>query len=41
MIANELLDKCKIRRKICNLTECSDAFFIAVYQGLLGDDLKG
>ena len=40
-IANELLSKCGIKGKISNLQECDDAYFVNIYRGLLGDDLKG
>lgn len=40
-IANELLEKCNLPDKISRLEECSDRFFVAVYKGLLGDDLPG
>ncbi|XP_067044214.1 centrosomal protein of 95 kDa-like [Acropora muricata] len=40
-IANELLEKCNLPEKISRLEECSDRFFVAVYKGLLGDDLPG
>lgn len=40
-IANELLEKCNLPGTISKLEECSDNFFVAVYRGLLGDDLPG
>lgn len=36
-----MLEKCNLPEKISRLEECSDRFFVAVYKGLLGDDLPG
>ena len=41
LIANEILQKCKINGKVQSLKECSDSFFIAVYEGILGESLEG
>jgi hypothetical protein len=40
-LANEFLEKCSIKTKVYKLTDCKDEFFVAVYKGLIGDDLKG
>ena len=41
LIANEILRKCKIEGKVQSLNECSDSFFVAVYEGILGEALVG
>lgn len=40
-IANEILQKCKISGKVESVSQCNDSFFIAVYEGILGEPLKG
>ena len=41
-IANDILRKCKINGEfIESLTQCSDSFFVAVYEGILGEPLRG
>jgi hypothetical protein len=41
LIANEILRKCKINGEVKSLKECSDSFFVAVYEGILGEALVG
>ena len=41
LIANEILRKCKIEGEVQSLNECSDSFFVAVYEGILGEALAG
>ncbi|XP_028395507.1 uncharacterized protein LOC114519557 [Dendronephthya gigantea] len=41
LIANEILQKCKINGNVQSLKECSDSFFIAIYEGILGESLEG
>ncbi len=41
LIANEILRKCKINGEVQSLKECSDSFFVAVYEGILGEALVG
>ena len=41
LIANEILRKCKINGEVQSLKECSDSFFVAVYEGILGESVVG
>ena len=41
LVANEILRKCKINGEVQSLKECSDSFFVAVYEGILGESVVG
>ncbi|XP_046855690.1 centrosomal protein of 95 kDa-like [Xenia sp. Carnegie-2017] len=40
-IANDILRKCRIEGDVQSLKECADSYFVAVYEGILGEKITG
>lgn len=40
-LAKEIIQKCNLNVKVERLTDCNDEFFVLLYKGLIGDNIKG